>query len=88
MQQTEGFQLTLPIFEGPLDLLLHLIEREELDVTNIALLAVTDQYMQYLHSGEHLNLAAMADFIQIGARLLLLKSRALLPRLDADDPGR
>jgi segregation and condensation protein A len=78
--ETEAFQLTLPIFEGPLDLLLHLIEREELDVTNVALMAVTGQYMQYLHSGEQLNLSAMADFIQIGARLLLLKSRALLPR--------
>jgi segregation and condensation protein A len=85
-QQTEAFQLALPIFEGPLDLLLHLIEREELDVTNIALLAVTDQYMQYLHSGEQINLAAMADFIQIGAKLLLLKSRALLPRPAPDDP--
>ncbi len=83
---TEAFQLALPIFEGPLDLLLHLIEREELDVTNIALLAVTDQYMQYLHSGDHINLGAMADFIQIGAKLLLLKSRALLPRPRPDDP--
>ena len=42
--------------------------------------------MQYLHDGEHLNLAAMADFIQIGAKLLLLKSRALLPRPAPDDP--
>jgi segregation and condensation protein A len=84
MQQTEAFQLTLPIFEGPLDLLLHLIEREELDVTNIALVAVTDQYMGYLHGGEQINLDAMADFIQIGARLLLLKSRALLPRPEAE----
>lgn len=87
MQQAEGFQLTLPIFEGPLDLLLHLIEREELDVTNIALVAVTDQYMRFLHSGERINLEAMADFIQIGARLLLLKSRALLPRPEADAAG-
>jgi segregation and condensation protein A len=84
---TEAFQLALPIFEGPLDLLLHLIEREELDVTNIALLAVTDQYMRYLHEGEHINLGAMADFIQIGAKLLLLKSRALLPRPAPDDPA-
>ena len=76
----EGYQLTLPTFEGPLDLLLHLIEREELDITDIALVAVTDQYMQYLHAGEQLNIDALADFIAIGARLLLLKSRALLPR--------
>ncbi len=78
--ENESFQLTLPIFEGPLDLLLHLIEREELDITNIALVAVADQYMQYLHEGDIVNLDALADFIYIGARLLLLKSRALLPR--------
>jgi segregation and condensation protein A len=77
---TEGYQLTLPAFEGPLDLLLHLIEREELDITEIALVAVTDQYMRYLHDGEQLNIDALADFIAIGARLLFLKSRALLPR--------
>jgi len=85
MQQTAGYQLTLPIFEGPLDLLLHLIEREELDITNIALVSVTDQYMAYLHSSEQINLDALADFIVIGARLLLLKSRALLPKPLADD---
>lgn len=75
-----AFQLALPIFEGPLDLLLHLIEREELDITNIALVQVADQYMEYVRSSEQLNLDALADFIYIGARLLLLKSRALLPR--------
>jgi segregation and condensation protein A len=84
---TGAFQLTLPIFEGPLDLLLHLIERDELDITNIALVAVTDQYMRYLHEGDQLNLDALADFIQIGAKLLLLKSRALLPRPRVDDPA-
>jgi segregation and condensation protein A len=86
MQHTEGYQLTLPAFEGPLDLLLHLIEREELDITDIALVTVTDQYMAYLHSGDQLNLDALADFIAIGAKLLLLKSRALLPRPPAE-PG-
>ncbi len=86
MQQAETYQLTLPIFEGPLDLLLHLIEREELDITNIALVAVTDQYMAYLHSGEHVNMDQLADFIAIGAKLLLLKSRALLPRPRPDEP--
>jgi segregation and condensation protein A len=78
--QSEGIQLALPFFEGPLDLLLHLIEREELDITNIALVAVADQYMAILHESDQINLDALADFISIGARLLLLKSRALLPR--------
>jgi segregation and condensation protein A len=81
----QPYQLTLPLFEGPLDLLLHLIEREELDITEIALLAVTDQYMAMLHEPEQLNLDALADFIAIGARLLFLKSRALLPRPPAVD---
>ncbi|HXK32808.1 MAG TPA: ScpA family protein [Dehalococcoidia bacterium] len=79
----EGFQLQLPVFNGPLDLLLHLIEREELDITSVALVQVADQYMEHLRSGEQLNLDALADFIYIGARLLLLKSRALLPRPEA-----
>jgi segregation and condensation protein A len=79
-EQAEGFQLALPIFEGPLDLLLHLVEREELDITNLALVQVADQYMAFIASQEHINLDVLADFIYIGARLLLLKSRALLPR--------
>lgn len=80
----DGFQLHLPIFDGPLDLLLHLIEREELDITNIALVQVADQYMGYLREAEQINLDALAEFIYIGARLLLLKSRALLPRPEAE----
>jgi segregation and condensation protein A len=83
--QPEGFQLALPIFEGPLDLLLHLIEREELDITNIALVQVADQYLEFIRQQEHINLDVLADFIYIGARLLLLKSRALLPRPETPD---
>ncbi len=75
-----GFQLALPAFQGPLDLLLHLIETSELDVTEVSLLQVTDQYLQHLRSREQIDIGAMAEFIAIGARLLLLKSRALLPR--------
>ena len=84
LPQTEGIQLTLPYFEGPLDLLLHLIEREELDITSIALVQIADQYLEVLHQSEQINLDQLADFISIGARLLLLKSRALLPRPQAE----
>jgi segregation and condensation protein A len=73
------FELQLPVFEGPLDLLLHLIEREELDITTVSLVQVTDQYLRHLREGD-VNAAALADFIAVGARLLFLKSRALLPR--------
>jgi segregation and condensation protein A len=83
---SEAFRLALPRFEGPLDLLLHLIERNELDVTEVSLVQVTEQYLQHLRAQEQLNLAALADFIAIGARLLLLKSRALLA--PEEEPAR
>lgn len=79
-EQTEAFQLRLSVFEGPLDLLLYLIEREELDITAVSLVQVTDQYLAYLRSGDQIDATALAEFIAIGARLLYLKSRALLPR--------
>ncbi len=76
----EGFSFTLPAFQGPLDLLLHLIESNELDVTEVSLLEVTDQYLKHLRSRERIDIGELAEFIAVGARLLLLKSRALLPR--------
>jgi len=82
-----AFQFQLPVFEGPLDLLLYLIEREELDVTAVSLVQVTDQYLSYLHAAERTDADALAEFIAIGARLLYIKSRALLPRPPADGEG-
>ncbi len=76
----DAFQLKLPVFEGPLDLLLYLIEREQLDITAVSLVQVTDQYLAYLRSGEQIDSYALAEFIAIGAKLIYLKSRALLPR--------
>ncbi len=85
IERTAAFQLQLPVFEGPLDLLLYLIEREELDITAVSLVQVTDQYLSYLRSGDQIDAAALAEFIAIGARLLYLKSRALLPRPPSDE---
>ncbi|MGE0227884.1 MAG: ScpA family protein [Dehalococcoidia bacterium] len=82
-----GFVLQLPVFEGPLDLLLTLLEERQLDITEVSLLAVTEQYLAHLREAERLNLDAFADFIAIGARLLLLKSRALLPRDPDAEPA-
>ncbi|GCE47819.1 condensin subunit ScpA [Thermosporothrix hazakensis] len=72
----------LPIFEGPLDLLLHLIEKRQMEITTISLVAVTDQYMEYLARWEEekLPLANMAAFVSIAARLLFIKSQSLLPQ--------
>src|SRR4051794_13274499 len=89
-------EIRLPVFEGPLDLLLHLIERDDLDITAVSLVVVTDQYLKAIHHGEGFDPGALAEFVSIGAKLIYLKSRALLPRpadeqtegLDDDDVGR
>lgn len=88
-----AYPVRLPLFEGPLDLLLHLIEREELDITEISLVAVTDQYVQAIEEMEEIEPGALADFLVIAARLLYLKSRSLLPKPrpaeddEEEDPG-
>ena len=75
-----SYQVQLEAFEGPLDLLLHLIELQELDITTIALAQVTDQYLAYLRVVEERRPDELAGFLAIAARLLLIKSRALLPQ--------
>ena len=76
----EQYQVRLSVFQGPLDLLLHLIEKQELDITIVSLAQVTDQYLSHLHIVEQIQPDDLADFMAVAARLLLLKSRALLPR--------
>jgi segregation and condensation protein A len=76
----ETYQVKLPVFEGPLDLLLYLIEREELDITAVSLAAVTEQYLAYMSLLENLVVDQIADFLVIAARLIYIKSQALLPR--------
>ena len=80
----EPYQVRLPVFEGPLDLLLHLIEREELDITSVSLAQVTDQYLTYLSLMEKPAAEVLADFLVVAAKLLLIKSRALLPQPPGD----
>jgi segregation and condensation protein A len=74
------YQVRLPVFEGPLDLLLHLIEHEELDITSVSLAQVTDQYLVYLSLMAEPPAEVLADFLVVAAKLLLIKSRALLPQ--------
>ena len=64
-----SYQVKLPIFEGPLDLLLYLIEREELDITAVSLAAVTEQYLAYMSLLENLVVDQLADFLVIAALL-------------------
>jgi segregation and condensation protein A len=79
------YQLRLPAFEGPLDLLLRLIERAALPISEVSLVAVTDQFLAYSREVGGIQPEALADFTAIGTRLVLLKSRSLLPRPPVQD---
>jgi segregation and condensation protein A len=73
-------KIELPVFSGPLDLLLHLIDRSELDITAVSLAKVTAQYLAQVEALKQNRIEQLVDFLVIGAQLLLIKSRALLPK--------
>lgn len=80
------------MFSGPLDLLLQLIERDELDISRVSLAAVTDQYLEHMRKATEQHLDNLADFMVVAARLILIKSQSLLPRPvhlspDESEPG-
>ncbi len=75
-----AYAVSLPSFQGPLDLLLQLIERQELDINEISLLAVTDQYLRTITGLTAVEPGALADFLVVASRLLYLKSLSLLPK--------
>ena len=83
--KTPTYEVTLPFFRGPLDLLLHLIQERELEITKISLAQVTEQYLAYLSHLERLEVESLADFIVVAAQLLLIKSWALLPQPPAGE---
>jgi segregation and condensation protein A len=78
--QTEGYTIQTDLYAGPLDLLLDLIERAELDITRLALAQVTDQYLAYMRNLGDRDAAEVSAFLVIAARLVQIKSAALLPR--------
>jgi segregation and condensation protein A len=80
-----AYQLKLPKFQGPLDLLLHLIRKNEVDVYDIPILLITDQYNAYLDTMAELDLDIAADYIYMAALLINIKSRMLLPRDESAD---
>jgi segregation and condensation protein A len=75
-----NYTVRTSVYEGPLDLLLDLIERAELDITTVSLAAVTDQYLASIRGIEHINADEISAFLVIAAKLLQIKSEALLPR--------
>ncbi|MCF3652009.1 segregation and condensation protein A [Synoicihabitans lomoniglobus] len=93
MVPDSDLRIKLPVFEGPLDLLLFLIRKNELDIYDIPIVSVTKQYIEVLHSMRELNLDVAGDFFVMAATLMEIKSRMLLPRgeaaidTDGDDDG-
>ncbi len=73
------YKVKLDIFEGPLDLLLYLIKRDELDIYEISLERITKQYLEYLQAFKELNIDVAGEFVVMAANLIYLKSRSLLP---------
>ena len=73
------YRVKLDVFEGPLDLLLHLVKKDEVDLTDIPIAKITDQYMGYLELFQQLDLDVAGEYLVMAATLLHLKSRTLLP---------
>src|SRR5262249_33395956 len=76
----DELKISLPLYEGPLDLLLDLIRRQKLDIYDIPIAKVTEQYLAYLHLMEEMNVDLAWEFLVIAAQLIYIKSRMLLPR--------
>lgn len=86
-----AYQIQLPNFQGPLDLLLNLIDERRLDITEVALAQITDQYLIHLATLREMEVESLADFVVVASQLILIKSRALLPvpppLEEVEDPG-
>ncbi len=77
-------QVKLQQFEGPLDLLLSLIQEQKLNITELALSEVTEQFLEYVKQLENINATVLADYLSIAAKLLVIKSKAILPSLEVE----
>ncbi len=73
------YKIQIPMYEGPLDLLLDLIRKQEMDIHNIPIAKITGQYLEYLHKLDELDIDISADFIYMATTLILIKSKMLLP---------
>lgn len=81
------YQIKLPQFEGPFDLLLFFIERDELDIYNIPITKITNDFLQYIHAIESLNIELASEFILFISTLMRIKAKMLLPRKEVDALG-
>ncbi len=87
MTSQDNFEVKLSLFEGPFDLLLFFIERDELDIYDIPISKITNDFLEYLHQLEELNVDVASEFILVAATLMRIKSKMLLPRPQLDEQG-
>ena len=81
----QGYEVKLEIFEGPLDLLLHLIRKNEVDIFDIPIATITDQYLQYIDMMKALNMNVAGEFLVMAATLIHIKSKMLLPNYEGEE---
>src|SRR5690348_12919424 len=81
------FEIKLPQFEGPFDLLLFFIERDEIDVQDIHVSKITNDFLDYIHQMSELNIEVASEFILVAATLMRIKAKMLLPRPELDEQG-
>ena len=84
---TESYQIKLPQFEGPFDLLLFFIERDELDIYDIQITKIINDFVTYMHSMEDLSIELSSEFIRFVSTLMRIKAKMLLPRKEIDEQG-
>lgn len=82
-----SFEIKLPLFEGPFDLLLFFIERDELDIYDIPIAKITNDFLDYIHQLEIMNIEVASEFILVAATLMRIKAKMLLPRPVLDEEG-
>jgi segregation and condensation protein A len=87
-EREQGFEIHLPLFDGPFDLLLFFIERDELDIHDIPIYKITNDFLEYIHQMERLNIEVASEFILVAATLMRIKARTLLPRPEVDETGK
>ena len=80
-----GLNVKLEVFEGPLDLLLHLIEKNKIDIYDIPIVEITEQYMEYIRAMQEQDMEVMSEFLVMAATLLNIKSKMLLPKEEAPE---
>ena len=83
--ETSKYEIRLDNFEGPLDLLCHLVEKNKMDINEVNITKITDQYIEYINAMQELNLDITSEFVLMASSLLYIKSKSLLPKQVEDE---